>query len=226
MSNGPVARGTPPPASLSKGGPADLTWLIGREREYPFEMPDFRELKGWYLFSVIAFAAAALTAAIVSVVARVCGRRPWTAAAGAVAFWGGLVVFGILMTPLANRSERSFVFTWPLTLIAVHQIAFWGVSCSREKAHGKGNRWGSIAGVGLLVLTCVLYFKLTRQLSLAPAWYFLLMLPAAWPIAIPAARRLCRRRRFAAWDVVWTFAIFTLFFWATGALMLLRTAAL
>jgi hypothetical protein len=79
-----------------------------------------------------------------------------------------------------------------------------------------------IAGAALLIFICLLYFKLTRQLKLAPAWYFLLMLPAAWPLAIPAARRFWRSTSFLP-HLLWIFAIFSLYFWAAGGVMLVRT---
>jgi hypothetical protein len=77
----------------------------------------------------------------------------------------------------------------------------------------------------LLVLTCVIYFKLTRQLNLAPAWYFLALLPAAWPLAVPMARRLGRPGTLAS-DILWMFAVFTVYFWAAGGVMIARTALL
>ena len=50
-------------------------WLIGREREYPFEMPDSRELSRWYLFSLGAFASATLLAMIVFSIGRLFSSR-------------------------------------------------------------------------------------------------------------------------------------------------------
>jgi hypothetical protein len=67
------------------------------------------------------------------------------------------------------------------------------------------------------------YYELTRRLSLAPAWYFMITFLAAWPLAIPAARRI-RGGQSAGGDVVWTLGAFSLYFWAAGALMLWRGA--
>jgi hypothetical protein len=211
-----------PVAALPRGKPTNVLWLVGAEREFPFELPDLQELTPWYLYSLGAMAAAGLLAGTMSGMSRVCRARPSRIPA-AVVFWGGLLVFGIVATPLANRFLSHFVFTWPLSLIVVHQIALAGVSRSRQPGQRKASEWAAVAGVGLLILACLLYFKLTRQLSLAPAWYFLILLPASWPLALPAARRL-RRRASLAGDILWFFAVFSVYFWASAGVMLLRTA--
>jgi hypothetical protein len=91
--------------------------------------------------------------------------------------------------------------------------------------HQPRSTWLPLAGVTLLVLACLSYFNLTRQLNLAPAWYFLATLPATWPLAIPAARRFRRPGRLLA-DLLWALAVFTLHFTAAAAIMLARTALL
>jgi hypothetical protein len=80
-----------------------------------------------------------------------------------------------------------------------------------------------MAGLLLLILACLSYYDLTRQLSLAPAWYFLLTFVAVWPLAIPAERRLLRPGRLWA-DVLWLVLSFSLYFWTAGGLMLWRGA--
>ena len=135
----------------------------------------------------------------------------------------GLLVFGVVATPLANRYWGSFVFTWPLSLVAMHQIALAAVSWSRQPGRSKTADGVGIAGAGFLVLTCVLYFKLTRQLNMAPAWYFLALLPVTWPLAIPGARRLCSPGGVVP-DIFWMLAVFSACFWAAGSVMMLRTA--
>lgn len=214
--------------AAAKPARAEATWLIGAEREFPFEMPDLRELTRWYGFALCALAAAAVAAGLTHATGRIAHGR-WSRIAAAMVFWSGLVVFGIIATPLANRYAASgFVFTWPLALVAVQQIALAGVigpqrppAASRTKAA----EWAGFAGAAVLVVACLLYYKLTRQASLAPAWYFLAALPAAWPIAVPAARRLRRPGRLAA-DVLWMLAILSACFWAAGGIMLWRTASM
>jgi len=206
-------------AAIPKVTRSDLTWLVGGERQYPFELPDRRELTRWYLFSLAALVAAALLASATYAVLRLCCRTARLPAT--VVFWAGLVVFGIVATPLANRYGGQFIFTWPLTLLAVHQLALAAVTWPTP---GKRSDCWPIAGAGLLVLTCLLYFYLTRQLSLAPAWYFLLTLPATWPLAIPAVRQLCRHGSPLAASILWMLAVFTLHFGTSAGVMLLRTA--
>jgi hypothetical protein len=185
-------------------------------------MPDSRELTRWYLFSLGALAAAVLLAGMTHATWRLFHGK-WQRLPTAVVFFTGLFVFGIAATPLANRYCNPFVFTWPLSLLAVHQIALAAVSRPKPPQSGKRTDWPGIAGAGLLVLTCVVYYKLTRQLNMSPAWHFLALLPAAWPLAVPAARRLCRPARLTG-DILWMFAVFSLYFWAAGGVMLLRTA--
>ena len=211
-----------PLAAVPKSAPADLAWLVGAEREGPLELPDLRELMRWYLASLGAFAAAALLAGIAHGLFRLCRGR-WSRTVGGIVFWSGLVLFGIAATPLANRHWNAFVLTWPLSLIAVHQTALTLVSWSKQPGRSKTFDWAGIASAGVLILTCVLYFKLTRQFNLAPAWYFLVTFPAAWPLAVPAARQLLRPGRLVV-DILWMLAVFSLYFWATGGVMLFRTA--
>lgn len=199
-----------PLAAIPKSTPTDLRWLIGADRDYPFEMPDARELSRWYLFSLAAFFAAALAAAATKPLFQ-SSRVP------SLIFSALLILSGVLATPIANH-YTPFIFTWPLTLIAVQQIALTTLSKSKPKQLNPR----AIAATLLLVLAAVLYFKLTRQLNLAPAWYFLVTLPAAWPIAIPAARKL--REPKLKTQILLLLAIFTLYFWTAGAVMLFRTA--
>ena len=129
----------------------------------------------------------------------------------------------MLATPLGNRYTSHFVFTWPLTLVAVQQLALMAVSRPKTAERDKKIDWIGFAAVGFMVLICVLYFKLTRQLSLAPAWYFLVTLPAAWPLAVPAARRFYRSSTLAT-AILWMLIVFSAYFWVAGGIMLLRTA--
>lgn len=199
-----------PLAAIPRSTPTDLRWLIGADRDYPFEMPDARELTRWYLYALAAFAAAALIAAAVRPLIK-SSRVP------RLIFSALLILLGVIATPIANH-YAPFVFTWPLALIVIQQIALKTLSAPKQK-HITPE---AIAATLLLVLTAVLYFKLTRQLNLAPAWYFLITLPAAWPIAIPAARKF--RQTKLKIEILLLFAIFTLYFWTAGGVMLFRTA--
>jgi len=139
----------------------------------------------------------------------------------AIVFFAAVILFGIATTPFANRHSSQFVFTWPLSLIAMQQIALVLAVRPKTPQQTKSGDWPSLAGAGLLILACLLYFRFTRQLKLAPAWYFLVMLPAAWPLGVPAARRFARSSMLQ--NILWIFAVFSLYFWAAGGVMLLRT---
>jgi hypothetical protein len=90
---------------------------------------------------------------------------------------------------------------------------------SRRPGCANSSDWPALAGTAFLILACVFYFKLTRQFGLVPAWYFLAVLPAAWPLAFPAARRQVRSPN--VWgNMIWMFLVFSLHFWAAGGVML------
>ncbi len=208
--------------AIPRVGRLELDWLVGAEREAPFELPDRTELRRWYAFCLAAVAAAVLLAVIVHVALGLCRARSPRLGARA-ALWLGLLVFGVAATPLTNRFSSEFVFTWPVALFAVHQIVLVSVFWSQQPSGGRAAAGLGIAGAALLIVTCLVYYELTRQLSLAPAWYFLLTFLPIWPLAIPAARRLLRPASFAG-DVAWTLVTFSAYFWASGGLMLWRSA--
>ena len=211
-----------PTSSIPKGNRVDLSWLIGAERECPFELPNVWELLQWYTWSLAAVAVAWLTAAVIQGTLWFrygqSTRRP-----ARIAFWLGILVLGVAATPIGNRHASEFVFTWPLSLFAVHQFALAAVYWSRQPTRGRLGVWAGTAGAGFLMLACFAYYELTRSLSLAPAWYFLLTFLPAWPLAVPAARKLQRPGNLGI-DLVWMLLAFSVYFWAAGGLLLLRTA--
>ncbi len=199
----------------------DLTWLIGGEREYPFELPDGRELLAWYVASSLAVVAAAAMAAVARWLARIFGRG---ATGYAVFFWPAVAVLGLVATPLGNRCGGPFVFTWPLTLFAVHQLALAAIVNARSQSGPSRASWLGAGGASFLVLACLAYYDLTKSLSLAPGWYFLVMFLPAWPLAIPAARAMIRDRSLVR-PTAGFFLAYTAYFWLTGCLMFWRMAA-
>ncbi|HET6249159.1 MAG TPA: PQQ-binding-like beta-propeller repeat protein [Tepidisphaeraceae bacterium] len=211
-----------PLSAIRQAAPADLSWLLGGDREGPLEMPDARELRRWHLFSLAALAAAALLAGMACAASRLWLGR-WSRLIGLIVFLTALGAFGIAATPIANHYSTQFIFTWPLALLAAHQVALAAVVRPKQSQAARGREIAGYAGALLLVLTCVLYFKLTRHFNLASAWYFLAALPIASIISLPAARRLSRPGRFAI-DILWMLVIFSIYFWVCGGVMLLRTA--
>jgi hypothetical protein len=140
----------------------------------------------------------------------------------AAVFYIGLMIFGIAATPLGNWLSGQFVFTWPVALMAVHQIALMSIYLTKQE-EGKSKTWLGVLGAAFLVFACLVYYDLTRRLSLGAAWYFLPTFLAAWPLAVPAARRIVRPA--SLWgDMLWLLAVFSLYFWTSAGLMLWRTA--
>ena len=208
-------------ATTIKAERRDLGWLVGAEREFPFELPDRRELARWYAWSLGIMAVAGLWAVVVGGAVRL-WRGASSDLAAKAAFWLGLLLLGVAATPLGNACSRQFVFTWPVVLFGVHQLVLAAVLWSRESKL-KGSTWVGGVAAALLILACLEYYRLTRELSLAPAWYFLATFLVAWPLAFPAARRLLHSRRL--WnDVVWLCLAFSVYFWTAGGLMIWRTA--
>ena len=209
-----------PTSAIPKTSRIDLSWLLGAERECPFELPDVWELSRWYAWSLAALTLAGLLAACVQGALWFrCG--PSACLPARIALWLAILVFGVAATPIANRYSSEFVFTWPLALFAVHQVTLVAVFWSQQPARGRLGAWAADAGAVLLILSCLVYYQLTRSFSLAPAWYFLLTFLPAWPVAVPAARRLRRHGRLWA-DLVWLLLAFSVYFWLSGGLMLLR----
>jgi len=213
-----------PTAAIPKGRRLELDWLVGAERENPFELPDRAELTRWYLLSLVAIAAAGALAAGVHGALWLLHRRQSARRGARIAFWLAMLLLGIGVTPLGNRFVGQFVFAWPLSLWAVHQLALATIFWARQPQRGPAGALCGAAGAGLLILACLAYYELTRRLSLVPAWYFLPTFLVAWPLAIPAARRLASPRGILG-DVIWMLLSFSLYFWASGGLMLARTFA-
>lgn len=208
-----------PTSALPKLRRLDLGWLVGAEREFPLELPDGNELSRWYLFSLGVLAGAAILAAIVALALRraAADRRRRSAVA---MFAGAVFVGGLAATPLGNRVSEQFVFTWPLSLFLLHQLALASVLRSSGSEQRPRVTWFGPAASVLFVIGCLVYFDLTRRLSLGPGWYFLATLALAWPLAVPAARRL--RTAGLCASVVWTVAAFSVYFWIAGSVILWR----
>jgi hypothetical protein len=211
-----------PTSALPKSRWLELSWLVGAERECPFELPDLSELRRWYVFSLGVVAAAGVLAAGVYG-AFWLGCRRWARLAARIALWLGMLVLGVVATPLGNRFSSQFIFTWPVSLLVVHQFAVATIFWAKQPERKKTAAWCGAVGAGFLILACLTYYDVTRRLGLAPAWYFLPTFLAAWPLAVPAARRLAARGSFLG-DILWMLLTFSVYFWASGGLMLWRTA--
>ena len=166
-----------PTSALPKVRGLELNWLVGAERECPFELPNLLELTRWYVFSLgVLVAASVLAAGVYGVLWLRCRR--FARLAARVALWSGILLLGVVATPLCNHLSSQFVFTWPVSLLAVHQLAlatvFWAGQPEREK---NAALYGVLAA-GLLILSFLAYFDVTRRLGLRrPGTFFLPFLP-------------------------------------------------
>lgn len=231
-----VATASPPEPSVPSGAalavepamgePFDVIGLIGKEREFPFDPPDLREFTRWYAWSLCgALLAAWATAGLAAVAARqIRAASDRSVRRFAVAFfWSAAIVLGFAATPLANKLCDGFTFTWPASLFVVHQIVLTAVAWSSTGTERSPRRW--LAPLAALVLAAVfaVYYDLCRRLNLALAWVFLAGFPASWPLAVPLAYRLGRFRGLFL-PAIGTIGAFSLYFWASAALLWLRAA--
>jgi outer membrane protein assembly factor BamB len=222
-----------PTSAIPKENRLELNWIVGAERDAAFDLPDAKELTAWYWCCVVAIGISAFVAAIVYGILRFRGagcQPAISAVAGQVGnlphgvairvFYLALLLCGIAATPLSNRICSQFVFTWPVALFAAHQIALMSIFRAKQ-AEGRTKNWLGVLGAIFLVLACLFYYDLTKRLSLGAAWYFLPTFLAAWPLALPTARRIDRRT--SIWgDMLWLFAAFSLYFWISAGFMLWR----
>jgi len=211
-----------PAAEVPKSLGIDLPALVGGERPYMFDPPDLAELALWYGASLLALLGAAGLAALAS---GLLGRR-WPGRArpiGRGVFWAAAFVLGIAGTPVLNRLQPAFVFTWPVCLFAAHQVALNLVVTGSRSAGAARRRWVALGATLVLVGVCLGYYAACRRLSMAIEWVFLMGFLPSWPAALPAAYRL-RPDRPAWREALWAAAGFTLFYWAAGAIVLWRAA--
>jgi hypothetical protein len=212
----------------------DLRWLLGGEREYPYDAPDRAELARWYGFCLLGvFLPATCLAAAAGGLARLlrpraavagCSRwSPW--AVGGTVFWTSALVLGAAATPFANRHGAGFVFTWPASLFAGQQIVLAAILHARRQPRQPIAAGVSIASVLAFLGLCLAYYDVCRRLTLAVAWVFLMGFLPSWPLAVPAAQRLLGGRRPLA-ALAWTLLAFSLYYGASSGFLLWRTASM
>jgi len=237
-----------PVSQIARAKPVDLTWLVGGEREFPYDAPDLVELARWYVFSLIGVlaVAGAVAAAVAGGFGLFWRRRPRSAPGrGAAAadppaaaeprpatarfgwtlfwtvFWMVALVLGVAGTPLYNRLGSGFVYTWPTSLFVAQQLALMAILDARRRPDCRRSSRRSLAAAILLLGLCLAYYDACRRLTLAITWVFLLGFIPSWPLAIPAARSLLGGSRPAV-VFLWTLLAFSLYFWASGGFLLGR----
>jgi hypothetical protein len=193
-----------------------LNWLLGGRRGCPADRPGSNVLWRWYWLSVLTVLG---PAALLAAAAFLVVRTKWPVAARRLAlavFWSATFAGGIAAAELLNRLAPSFVYTWPVSLFAAHQVAVIAILWGRQEGCGPKAWWTAVAaGLGFLAL-CVTYFHACRILGLSSEWAFLAGFLPSWPVAIPVAYRL-RRGRHLAEHVLWAAVSFTAYYLACAA---------
>jgi outer membrane protein assembly factor BamB len=202
--------------------------LLGGEREYPATLPEWSEFARWYIWS----------AALVGTLAAVWigGAYFWqqfkppaavavpsgNSAQPAALFLVAVFIAGAVGSAALHRLQAEYVFTWPLAVWAVFQLA---VNCSWATRHSRFWSWqrgvSYAAGLGFLA-ACGLYFHLCRWLGLAIEWGFLMGFAPAAPAALLFAWQaggLGRSLSRALAMAITSLASFSLYYWGSVLLV-------
>ena len=197
----------------------NLRWVVGAEREYPFDPPDMAELTRWYICSLVGVLVPSCVLSLVSWLVLLRKRDLARKTAG-ILFWTALLLLGVVATPLFNHSVREFIFTWPVTLFAAQQVLLNTVAGAGREASSP-RQFRMFAAVAFFFAVCTAYFHFCQRLDLAMQWAFLIGFLPSWVVAVPFAYRL---RGGASPFVHYAcgFAAFSAYFWATAAFIAWR----
>jgi len=196
----------------------DLLRLVGGEREYPFDPPGRRELRWWYIRTLLGvFVPAGVLAMCMQLAVRV--RWPLRSSiVGRVAFWCGAFVLGIAATPIWNRICEGFVFTWPASLVVALQALILVILWAQRHDRRKRARWLSLLGTIAFTAIIAGYFQVCRLLGMAMQWVYIPGLIIGFLVATPVGFLLARWGR--PWsDWLGATVSFTVYFWASGWLL-------
>ena len=223
-----------PAAELnSRPSRVDLRWLVGGEREYPFDAPDRKELSRWFYYCLLGvFAPSAalsllawMLVYLVSWRSRGCRSKVTARRVARIVFWSTLTVGGVIATPIFNRLGVEFIFTWPVVLFAAQQAVLTSVVASAKMSSRARSVRLRLVSTVLFFAACLLYFDICRRLDLAMQWVFLIGFLPSWPAAVPAAYLLSRDTR--PWcDVMLAVIVFSTYFWGSTAFIAWRMGGL
>jgi hypothetical protein len=206
----------PAAAEVATKRRVDWNGLLGGERDAPFDVPEWHELRAW---NAVALVGVLLPAATFGLVATIILRRRCQRI-GQVVFWIVAFLLGVAATPLGNRVSETFIFTWPVCLFVAQQMALTTLLL-RPESNTKTSRLGRGAAVTGFLAVAAVYFHICRQLGMATQWAFLLGFVPSWPVAVPAAMLAARRPRLAR-DALLAAVGFELYFWSTALYMAWR----
>jgi outer membrane protein assembly factor BamB len=213
-------------SELPRGEVYDLTQLLGVEPEYALDPPTTIWLWRWYLAGAMIIAVSAVLSGITMALfpQRMTEFRTLVACAIITFVLGGTV------GTVASVALQDFVFTWPVCLFVSFVTVMSQASKRKSKASSTPRRSrASFWAILFFVMTCVSYFLVCRQLSLATELAFLCSFPAAVPflllVRLPDAQSLPSRSRRWRWLLVAFIAgqlAFAAYFVATVGLLAMR----
>lgn len=197
----------------------DASILIGGEREFPATTPEWSEYRLWYLWTLAGIVVAWVAFGGVRVVGCWLLPRPSSGPArpeaiGRVVYWGILLTAGAGGSAALNSESADYVFTWPLALWGLMQLAVEASLWAIRQQHNRWAGWQARGAILLFVLGCGLYFHLCRQLGAAIEWSFLGGFIAAYPLSVIGDGI---QRRLRAHHILWMLAVhaasYSAYFW-------------
>jgi len=198
--------------------------LLGGEHTFPIDPPEQRELRLWFVYSLVAvYLPAFLVALVVDLVVRRIRGRKIGQGVGRVVFWAMAAALALVATPVGNRFARDFLFTWPAALCVVFQVTLIALVWTGKLPKENRTRRVSWLIALFFAAACLTYFHFCKRLGMAIEWVFLLGFIFASPVGIVAAYELIRQGGVHR-DFLWSVATFATFFWGCAFYMAARMA--
>jgi hypothetical protein len=208
----------------------DFTPLLGVEPEYAFDVPSPEWLRNWYFAGMTILVASAGVVLLVGSMLRAAGRKSIGPRASKLSFQVLVFALGAAGTTALSVWRNDFMFTWPVSLFVLYQATVdqlklsrtaWSHDAPATVAKGWVAAWQPRLVALVFLLGCLGYYRLCRELSLLTEWAFLSGFVAALPFSV--ARVWLTRRRFRlAIEVVLTTLEFSVYYWASVAVLLWR----
>lgn len=219
-------------SQLPQGQIQDLaSILIGIEPEYLFDLPTMQWLWRWYWVSLLIVGASFVIVATITKfwhlkIARN-GSTETTpfrqrSSIGSALWYALAFIAGALGTTLLSRWTEEFIFTWHICLYVAWQVAVANLSTRKAKL-SRAQLVQSWLAVLFLIATCTIYFMLCRRLSLVFEWVFLAGFIAALPFNLAGKAWFENRSWANVWRLLTTVLGFSAYYWASVAILFLRS---
>jgi outer membrane protein assembly factor BamB len=218
--------------------------ILAVEPEFAMDLPTRRQLWLWFEVCFAVYAVAALLAAILSVATYAWRRGPAQSAIETASGFdpdqmpdraarefvsfrglhGGLaMVLAALGTTFISGLTGRFIFTWPLPLFVLFQMAVY--ETRPKEAPRPERRWAASLHLAVFLAGGLGYFLICRRLSLATEWVFLTGFLAAVPLLLAARRQSQRGTLATLGETVLLFAAFAAYYGGCVAVLAWRYAA-